>query len=305
MAGTPHSFGGDRTRGALLGLAVADALGAPLESRSPEEASAAARQGLEMTGGGGWQPGESTDDTALALCLAESVADHGLLDLDDVCGRYIAWADSSAKGIGTITRIALQGARDADDARGRARRHHERHGMTAGNGTIMRAAPIGLAAASAAEASRYARDDAVLTHFDPVAGAASAALCSALIALGAGDEPLDAAGREAAGHDRLEEAAAVARGGDRAAAAALAASPEAATCWTTLAVALCALVTSESYEEGVTWAISLGGDTDTNAAVAGALLGYRDGIAALPDRWLEPLLQRDRIERAAEALVVR
>jgi ADP-ribosylglycohydrolase len=80
----------DRARGALLGLAVGDALGAPLEFSSPATASAAAVRGLEMTVGGPWEPGEWTDDTAMALCLAESIIERGLLDLDDLARRYAA-----------------------------------------------------------------------------------------------------------------------------------------------------------------------------------------------------------------------
>jgi ADP-ribosylglycohydrolase len=55
-------------------------------------------------------------------------------------------------------------------------------------------------------------------------------------------------------------------------------------------------------ERGLTLAIALGGDTDTNAAVAGALLGYRHGPKAIPTRWLEPLRERERIERVAARL---
>ena len=66
----------DQARGTLLGLAVGDALGAPLEFSSPAIAAAAAGRGLEMSGGGLWEPGEWTDDTAMALCLAESIVDH-------------------------------------------------------------------------------------------------------------------------------------------------------------------------------------------------------------------------------------
>jgi len=79
----------ERARGGLLGLAVADALGAPLEFAAPAQAAAAVEAGLEMTGGGGfgWLPGEWTDDTTMALCLAESIGAHGILDLDDVTQR--------------------------------------------------------------------------------------------------------------------------------------------------------------------------------------------------------------------------
>jgi len=287
----------ERARGGLLGLAVADALGAPLEFAAPARAATAVEAGLEMTGGGsfGWLPGEWTDDTTMALCLAESIGAHGLLDLDDVTRRYADWASSGPKDIGNATSAALRGASSAAEAREQARTYVERTGSGAGNGTIMRAAPIGLAASSLAEAVDAARADAVLTHGDARAGHASAALCGALLSL---DEPLPAARAECAGEPKLLEAL----DADAAELAALAANQTGA-CWTALGVAMHALTEIDDYERGVLWAISLGGDTDTNAAVAGALLGARHGVEAIPKRWLDVLRRRDRIEAAAASLV--
>ncbi len=280
-----------------------------------------------MSGGGFWAAGEWTDDTAMALALAGSIAEHGLLDTADLAARYIRWANEDGKGIGGTTAASLIGARGADDARERARKTHERTGQTAGNGTVMRATPIALAAEGLPEAVDAARLDARLTHFDPAAGRASAGLCAALHAITAERDPVAAAaevvndgelaaaaapaadqggGVEATsagvvGADPLADAVAAASAGDDAALAAMAAGREAATCWTTLAVALRALHRG-TYEDGVGWAISLGGDTDTNAAVAGALLGCRSGGADIPQRWLAPLQGRALIERAAASL---
>jgi ADP-ribosyl-[dinitrogen reductase] hydrolase len=290
-----------QARGALLGLAVGDALGAPLELSTPGEAHAAVGRGLAMTGGGSWAPGEWTDDTALALCLAESIAERGLLDTEDLVRRYIAWANDAGKGIGRTTRAALQGARDAADARSRAREHHERTGFSAGNGTVMRATPIALAARSTEDAARAARADAALTHFDPAAAGASAALCAALIAVGQRDDPVAAAAVEAGSDERLAGVLEAVRAHDVQALAEAASGPQRGTCWTALGVGLSALAAAD-YERGVVWAISLGGDTDTNAAVAGALLGCRHGVQSIPERWLAPLRDRERIERAATTL---
>jgi ADP-ribosyl-[dinitrogen reductase] hydrolase len=295
-----------RIRGSLLGLAVGDALGAPFEGCSPQEASRAVEDGrVDMSGGHGWEPGEWTDDTAMALLLAESIAERGLLDTKDLAGRYIAWADSGPKDIGFITRAALQGAKDDEDARAKAKATHERSGLTAGNGTVMRAAPVGLAASSLEEATRAAREDAALTHFDPAAACASAALCAALVAIGEGGEPVAAAAGETGNHPRLEMVTEAVREGQEAPIRSVAGSPEAGTCWATLGVGLYALSNFDAYEPGVLWAIGLGGDTDTNAAVAGALLGCRDGSDAIPERWLTRLRERGRIEQAARALARR
>ena len=286
----------ERACGGLLGLAVADALGAPLEFSAPAHAATAVEAGLEMTGGGafGWLPGEWTDDTTMALCLAESIGERGLLDLDEVTSRYADWAKSGPKDIGNATSAALRGASSAAEARERAQVYLERTGSGAGNGTIMRAAPIGLAATSLADAVDAARADAALTHGDPRAGHASAALCAALLSL---DDPIAAARAECAEEAKLLDA--IDSGEEKL--AELAAS-EIGACWTALGVALHSLTEIDDYERGVLWAISLGGDTDTNAAVAGALIGARHGVATIPTRWLHVLRDRERIEAAARGL---
>jgi ADP-ribosylglycohydrolase len=258
---------------------------------------------VDMSGGGrGWQAGQWTDDTAMALLLAESIAERGLLDTADLARRYIAWANDEAKGIGAITRAALRGARDDEHARAKAKACHEQSGLTAGNGTVMRAAPIGLAASSVEESSRASREDARLSHFDAAAGHASAALCGAIVSIRAGTVPIEAAAAELGGHPRLEMVMDSVRERREAPIRNLAGSLERATCWTTLGVALFALEKFDAYEPGVLWAISLGGDTDTNAAVAGALLGCRHGPDSIPERWLTIVRDRERIERAASTL---
>ena len=287
--------------GAMLGLAVGDALGAQVEFAGAGVAGELVARGLEMADSPYWAAGQWTDDTALALELAESIGERGLLDPDDLARRYIRWATDDGRGIGRATRAALVGASGAADARRRASDFHGSTGMGASNGTVMRCAPIGLGASGLAEARAAAAEDARLTHAHPAAAPASAALCAALIALREGEDALAAARAEARAHPELLRPLELAAADDRDALAELAIGPAAGACWTTLSIALCTLGLG-GYETGVAWAISLGGDTDTNAAVAGTLLGYRHGPGAIPARWLEPLAQRDRLERAASRL---
>jgi ADP-ribosyl-[dinitrogen reductase] hydrolase len=290
----------DATFGALLGLAVGDALGAPLEGASPQRASAAIAAGLEMTGSHWWAPGEWTDDTAMALALAESIGEHGPIDIDDVARRYIAWANADGKGMGRTTAHALIGARDADETRRRARAYYESGGRAASNGTVMRATPIGLVTDNLLKAREAARQDAELTHADPRAAIASVALCASLIAVREGRDPVGASiPSYVLGSPPIAEAFGAAQRRDERFLAELAAGPESGACWTALGVAIYAAKHLDSYEEAMRWVIALGGDTDTNAAVAGALIGARDGASAIPDRWLAVIRHRDRIERAA------
>jgi ADP-ribosyl-[dinitrogen reductase] hydrolase len=97
--------------------------------------------------------------------------------------------------------------------------------------------------------------------------------------------------------------AALADVGDETAISARAGGPEFGVAWTALAVGVHALAEFEDFEAGIAFAISLGGDTDTNAAVAGALLGILSGPAGIPERWLAGLKDRERIESAAAGLL--
>ena len=252
-----------------------------------------------------WAAGQWTDDTALALELAESIAERGLLDTEDLARRYIRWATNDGGGIGHTTRAALVGAADAEDARKRAADFHARTGLGASNGSVMRCTPIGLAARDLEKARDAAATDASLTHGHPAAARASSALCVALLALGRGGDPVTAARAQVRGSDDLERALQLAADESPEVVAALATGQGAGSCSTTLAISLCALTSIGDYEQGVKWAISLGGDTDTNAAVAGALLGHACGAAAIPERWLKPLAQRERLERAGRAIAER
>jgi ADP-ribosylglycohydrolase len=139
----------DRFVGVLLATAAGDALGAPYEfdpPRGPEFA-------VEMAGGRGWEPGEWTDDTAMAIAIAEVAATgadlRGEAAQDAIVARWHAWS-LTAKDVGIQTRKVLgatarSGALTAAHARREAAKLHESGGRTAGNGSLMRTAPVALA----------------------------------------------------------------------------------------------------------------------------------------------------------------
>src|SRR5690606_15081424 len=155
----------DKARGALLGLAVGDALGTAVEFKRPGTFEPL----TDMVGGGVFNlaPGEWTDDTSMALCLAESLVERKSFDPRDQLTRYLRWlrhGDHSVKGycfdIGVTTRHALisfeasgkpfSGPTEAD---------------TAGNGSIMRLAPLAIAYAhDPREAVRLAAESSRTTH---------------------------------------------------------------------------------------------------------------------------------------------
>ena len=155
----------DRADGVLVGLAAGDALGAGYEFGPAFDGP------VSMIGGGpfGWEPGEWTDDTQMAICIAEQSA-TGDLDLVALGDRFIAWANG-ANDIGDQTRAVLSAARDGDDlpatAADRFRLHPRK---SAGNGSLMRTGPVALPyLGNPDRIAAAAADISALTHADPLA----------------------------------------------------------------------------------------------------------------------------------------
>src|SRR5687768_2138071 len=137
-----------RVAGALVGSAVGDALGAPFEFGPPGQFSArfsAPARGAktEMCGGGslGWEPGEFTDDTRMALLVAESLLENDGLAEADLFDRFRRWAEAEPPDIGNQTRAVLRSGRPWDVA---AAEHFAATGRAAGNGSLMRATPSAI-----------------------------------------------------------------------------------------------------------------------------------------------------------------
>jgi ADP-ribosyl-[dinitrogen reductase] hydrolase len=271
-----------RTIGMILGAAVGDALGAPFEfepgGRYRRRFPVPVLGGTgEMIGGGGfqWAPGEFTDDTQMAMALAESMLAAGAYDADTVWTWFRAWA-ATANDIGNTTRAALR----HDDWRTVPAR-----GQGAGNGVLMRS--FVLAAALVDAPAEVVRDVVVshgaLTHPDPAAGWGAWIAVEMNRRAIMGDDPLAA----------LDAIVAALPASVRDGFAPLLASgwtPEQSTVsngsvWGCLAQAVWALRTTESFEAAVTAAVDLGDDADTVGCVTGALAGARYGVQAIPSRW--------------------
>ena len=281
--------------GAVVGSAVGDALGGPFEfgpagafsARFPATALASAPSpGGEMRGGGGWEPGEATDDTQMAVLVAESLLERGGLDLPDIFSRFQRWASAEPKDIGLQTEAVLTGGDPWDLAAGI---HFQITGHAAGNGSLMRAATSAVYFASAGRDASMdaARRIAALTHGDRAAWEGTAVFHELVRLALAGLDPLEA----------LPEIISLIHPDHRDRwATVLAPSwhPDQATefngaVWPCLGSAVWALRTTATYEEAVHAAIDLGGDTDTVAAVTGGLAGAVYGYDAVPGRWADLL----------------
>lgn len=301
----------DRYRGALLGLACGDALGAPLEF-SKLGTFAPVR---EMTGGGAFQlpPGYWTDDTSMALCLAESLVECRGFDARDQLTRYVRWWKTghwSSTGhcfdIGATTRGALERfARTGEEFCGLE------DPQTAGNGALMRLAPVPLYFADEpAEAVRLAGESSRTTHGARASVDACRYFAALLLGalegvdkeelLGLRYTPVPQLWRRKPLCPEIDEIALGAyrrrsppgiRGGGYVV--------------HSLEAALWAFCYSNSFEEAVLKAVNLGDDADTTGAVCGQLAGAYYGASAIPSRWLDQLHRRDDIAAMAERLLRR
>lgn len=285
----------DRIEGVLLGTAAGDALGAPYEfgpPRGPELEVA-------MKGGGPWAPGEWTDDTAMAIAIAEAISKGGDARdeavQDTIVARWLGWS-RTAKDVGIQTQSVLSGAAregiSAERARAEAAKVHQRTGRSAGNGSLMRTAPLALAYLDDEQALvGAARAVSELTHFDRDAGDACVlwtvairhAVLTAELDVRVGLRHLDAERREL-WSERLDVAEAsrpadIDRNG-----------------WTVAALqaAWSAIVhtvpgpdapRADHLRLALDAAVRAGNDTDTVAAIAGGLLGAVYGASAVPLEW--------------------
>ena len=294
----------DKAAGALLGLAVGDALGAPVSGLGAE--ALAGRAHSEMTGGGlyGLRPGQGTGDTGMTMTLASSLIEQGGFEADRVLASYVSWYRTDPPGMSEQMRQVLESVAGGADAYRATSAVHFDGAATSGNGALARTTPIGIAFAGRDDALRDATvADAALTHFDPLAGKV-ALLHNQVLSwvLTAGPQLVfDQLKNPEWLDDRIEDVVIPATAGVLGYAVALSKS-EPGTALASLAIALAAFFNADDFEQGLTWAVNLGGDADTDGAVTGALLGARLGTAAIPARWLDALEGRAEIEAAGRQL---
>lgn len=289
----------NRAHGALLGLAVGDALGTTLEFTRRDTKPLH----TEMLGGGPFdlRPGQWTDDTAMALALADSLISCSGFNPKDLATRFVRWWQQGAYSctgtcfdIGITTSAALaRFVRTGEPYAGSTAPD------TAGNGSLMRLAPVALFALhDAAQADQLARDQSRITHAAPQAIEA----CAYFVDLH----------REAilGQPDVLRPRA---WSGDAAIAALAAGSWRHKTrdqirssgyVIDTLEAAIWAVGTTSTFQDALILAVNLGDDADTVGAVTGQLAGALYGASAIPERWLEPLTWGNYITEAADKLLL-
>lgn len=301
----------NRYVGALVGLAVGDALGAAIEGEAPGDFAPV--EG--MRGGGPWrlEPGQWTDDTSMALCLAASIVERRGFDAKDQMNRYVRWRDEgymSSKGscfdIGhtvaeSLHRYEATGEPYAGPTDNR----------TAGNGSLMRLAPVPMYLVhDARRAKELAGAMSKTTH-----GAAEAVDCCRYMAgLMVGALRVDSKERLLSDlyspvynywllqHFALTPRVdAIARGVYKTKNAAE--LPASGYVIDTMEAALWAFHRTDSFREGVLSAVNLGRDADTTGAVYGQLAGAYYGVEGIPAEWRAGIADRETIEDLAKKLM--
>ena len=307
----------DRTRGVMLGLAVGNLLGLPMEGWSYREIDQWYPDGiLDIDAGEAHMPMD--DDLAQAVDLGEALLEGG-----DYVGefgrRLVVWRRENGRGIGITTdRVigVLEAGHGPPDA---ARIAYEGHPI-APNGGVMRCAPVALARFR--EPGKLVSDSAatcVVTHYAPTSQWSCIVINAVIALLLKGTEPNLTALMGAASGDGCPDMlrAALKDGIPSDVLESIASGvPVAEDCsWLrgeqrlightliALQAGLWSAVTPLGFEDALRQVVEAGGDTDTNGAVAGAVLGARYGASGIPGRWLGVVPERERIEGVADGLV--
>ena len=272
-----------RAQGCLLGQCAGDALGSLVEFRESEHIYQEYPDGVrKLVDGGNWNTiaGQPTDDSEMALLLARMLVDKGRYDPEEAKKAYLFWFDSKPFDCGMTIAYALQGGRHNPDSQA--------------NGAMMRVSPLGIFGANhdLESVAEWARQDSRITHINPVCQQANALFTMAIahaVRHGCEAPSLYEQIVTWAMDMRVEESLLNTVQG---------ATTEPPTDyvhqqgWVLIAFrnALWQLLHAQNLEEGIVDTVMRGGDTDTNAAICGALLGAVYGRSAIPAQWAECVL---------------
>jgi ADP-ribosyl-[dinitrogen reductase] hydrolase len=282
----------------MIGLALGDALGAPFESRRAADIPTPV-PALELP----WRgrpPGSTTDGTAMARNLSRSLVVHERLEPGDVLDRHVAWL-ATGPTVGGFTRKVLARVRAGERDAARAAWDERGPEAAAGNGSVTYCAPLGVAYANRPDELHVAGPAlSALIHWDDRCRTAVTAVSLAVAAVVRGEPPeASVQGALIAIEDRpggeelefLVDAIGSTRFVD---------GPDKGFCLFAAGLALQATLWEAAFDETLVRVVANGGDTDANAAVAGALVGARVGREGLPPAWLERLADRRAIEVEAQ-----
>ncbi len=269
----------DRIRGVAVGAAVGDALGMPLEFMPKRLENDLVSEMLP----GRIPAGTFTDDTEMALALAESLLHHRPLDPVDLSTRFVTWMYGNPPDIGNHTRAVLQRMASGHVWNRAAADIQQASPSSAGNGSVMRCWPVALVWWQ--DMASLLRDSVLqsqVTHPHPECTAGSAFVNATIAHLVQGKTPAAAVSQTLRDvdlpqvlHDVISHAPHKTRRD----------LPNTGWVRHTLESAIWGLLTTDNFESALVRVVNLGGDADTAGAVVGAMAGAAYGIEAIPRRW--------------------
>lgn len=279
----------NQVRGALYGVAIGDALGAPLENMTYEEINGkyGIVDGIMDRPAANWRAGETTDDTDMMLCVAAGIIEKPVNPISAIGKHFVAWLHSSPKDVGltcalaisAYERLALLTDMDADTEKkwvqAAMTTNAQLNGQSGGNGALMRCIYPAFAYGDKNKAISVAQEIGRMTHVAAESDEAIKIYISIIHDLRIG-MPLVGAVLENIKGTQYEK---------------LINEPVEPTGYVvnTLACALWAVLHAGSFEQAVILTVNLGGDTDTIGAVAGGIAGSAYGWDKIPCRWVRAL----------------
>lgn len=273
-----------RAQGCLLGQFSGDSLGGLVEFRSMQSIARDYPDGVrDLEDGGHWslRAGQPTDDSEMALMLARTIVRVGHYDPQQTLAAYRHWVNSPAFDVGMTTSSAL--------CRGQLSQSSQ------ANGSLMRCSPLGIYAVGRGveQAAHWARQDSALTHIHAVCQDSCAVFVSTIAhAIQTGCDPQSAYAFALEAAQRLVCAPEVTQALQDAASDTPPVCDQSNVGWVLIALRLAfyELLHAPTLAEGIINAVRRGGDTDTNGAITGALLGAVHGRDALPSAWVQAVL---------------
>ena len=287
--------------GTMLGLAVGDALGVPVEFL--DSGTIRRKHGVlnRMVGGGTWgQPaGTVSDDTMMSLAVAEGIVKAPDNPVPEIGNGFFKWFQSKPFDIGVCCSMAIQGAIwNGGDWYKSAENYDKRSGgKSGGNGALMRTAFVGAYYPAISDIRKYAKDICKMTHWNDGAQNDCVLLSIIINMLINGCRKED-----------IEQFVMDCKEGERYNLGEIEGYPfsikPSGGSWNSMACALKCLLTTHSFEDAVVMAVNMGGDTDTIGAITGAMAGAMYGVDEIPKDWSRKL-KKSVTDRIAYAVAKR
>lgn len=301
----------DKVKGKIYGQAIGDALGLGTEGMTDEDMAWKYPNGITHYGDifqdrhrKRWKIGDWTDDTDMMLCIADAVINDKGVDFNSIARNFKEWADGEPMGIGENTYKVLSFADYVDKPFEASKRVWEmsfKH--SAANGGLMRTSIVGLFPKAVEEcAAKICR----LTHYDPRCVGSCVIVSQLIHSLVYDHSPIsyDEIISIARKYDaRIEEYVDLSINNDDIKALDLQNWDSVGYTLKTLAAALWAYWHAPSFEEGLLSVVRAGGDADTNAAVACAILGAKFGFHSIPAEYVEGLIYREQLEEVINGML--